>query len=68
MLILNLNYHQVTKSLRDTINDIQQKIGKRMYDVCLSGRMPEAQDLLQKEDTIKIKRFVNYQNNICKEF
>lgn len=68
MLILNLNYHQVTKSLRDTINDIQQKIGKRMYDVCLSGRMPEAQDLLQKEDTIKIKRFVNYQNNICNEF
>jgi len=68
LLILNLNYHQVTKSLRDTINDIQQKIGKRMYDVCLSGRMPEAQDLLQKEDTIKIKRFVNYQNNICNEF
>lgn len=60
-----MNYHhQVTKSLRDAINDIQQKIGKRMYELCLSGRMPEAQDLLQKEDTIKIKRCVNYQNNI----
>lgn len=47
---------KVTKSLRDTINDIQQKIGKRMYELCLSGRMPDAQDLLQKEDTIKIKR------------
>lgn len=69
MLILNLNYHlQVTKSLRDTINDIQQKIGKRMYELCLSGRMPDAQDLLQKEDTIKIKRFVNHQNNICSKF
>lgn len=53
------NHHQVTKSLRDTINDIQQKIGKRMYELCLSGRMPDAEDLLQKEDTIKIKRSVN---------
>ncbi|XP_077280155.1 glycogen [starch] synthase isoform X2 [Temnothorax americanus] len=52
----SLRGHAVTKSLRDTINDIQQKIGKRMYELCLSGRMPEAQDLLQKEDTIKIKR------------
>lgn len=60
------NYcYQVTKSLRDTINDIQQKIGKRMYELCLSGRMPEAQDLLYKEDTIKIKRSIqkNNQNN-----
>jgi len=60
IIIINVlsNYcYQVTKSLRDTINDIQQKIGKRMYELCLSGRMPEAQDLLQKEDTIKIKRF-----------
>ncbi|XP_012057060.1 PREDICTED: glycogen [starch] synthase [Atta cephalotes] len=52
----SLRGHAVTKSLRDTINDIQQKIGKRMYELCLSGRMPEAQDLLEKEDTIKIKR------------
>ncbi|XP_076642400.1 glycogen [starch] synthase isoform X1 [Halictus rubicundus] len=52
----SLRGHAVTKALRDTINDIQQKIGKRMYELCLSGRMPEAQDLLQKEDTIKIKR------------
>ncbi|XP_071632715.1 glycogen [starch] synthase isoform X2 [Temnothorax longispinosus] len=54
--IITPNGLNVTKSLRDTINDIQQKIGKRMYELCLSGRMPEAQDLLQKEDTIKIKR------------
>lgn len=29
-----------------------------MYELCLSGRMPETQELLQKDDTIKIKRFV----------
>lgn len=30
-----LRGHAVTKSLRDTINDIQQKIGKRLYEICL---------------------------------
>ncbi|XP_011496033.1 PREDICTED: glycogen [starch] synthase isoform X2 [Ceratosolen solmsi marchali] len=52
----SLRGHAVTKSLRGTINDIQQKIGKRMYEACLSGRMPENKDLCLKEDLIKIKR------------
>lgn len=56
-------YSQVTKSLRDTINDIQQKIGKRMYEMCLSGRMPESQELLVKDDITKMKRFKPRQNS-----
>ncbi|XP_044736655.1 glycogen [starch] synthase isoform X2 [Chrysoperla carnea] len=52
----SLRGHAVTKSLRDTINDIQQKIGKRMYDICLSGRLPDTSELLEKDDTVKIKR------------
>lgn len=28
-----------------------------MYELCLSGRMPDAQDLLLKDDIIKIKRY-----------
>ena len=48
----------VVKSLRDTIHDIQQKIGKRIYDVCLSGRIPEADELLIKEDTVRLKRCI----------
>jgi glycogen(starch) synthase len=31
----SLRGHAVTKSLRDTLNDIQLKMGKRMYEVCL---------------------------------
>lgn len=54
----SLRGHAVTKSLRDTIQDIQQKIGKRMYDICLRGHLPQASDLLQKEDTIRLKRCV----------
>lgn len=52
----SLRGHAVTKSLRDTINEIQSKMSKRMYEICLSGRMPDSEDLLTKEDKVKIKR------------
>lgn len=48
----------VVKTLRDTIHDIQQKISKRIYDVCLSGRLPEPDELLLKEDTVRLKRCI----------
>uniref|UniRef100_A0A2A4IZM5 Glycogen [starch] synthase n=1 Tax=Heliothis virescens TaxID=7102 RepID=A0A2A4IZM5_HELVI len=54
----SLRGHAVTKALRDTINDIQQKIGKRMYDICLSGHLPDASDLLHKDDTVRLKRCI----------
>ena len=29
----------VVKSLRDTINQVQEKVGKRIYDICLRYRL-----------------------------
>lgn len=52
----SLRGHAVTKQLRDTIHNIQLQIGKRMYDKCLTGHLPEGNDLLTKEDMVKIKR------------
>lgn len=52
----SLRGQALTKSLRDTINGIQAEIGKRMYEVCLSGRLPNQDEILQKEDMVKIKR------------
>ncbi|KAH0560730.1 hypothetical protein KQX54_007705 [Cotesia glomerata] len=52
----SLRGHAVTKSLRDTIYVIQQNVGKRMYESCLSGRLPDAMDMLLKDEIIKIKR------------
>lgn len=52
----SLRGHAVTKQLRDTLHTIQQEIGKRMYDTCLSGHLPDTTDLLQKDDMVKIKR------------
>ncbi|KAJ4443195.1 hypothetical protein ANN_04845 [Periplaneta americana] len=54
----SLRGHAVTKSLRETLNDIQQNMGKRMYEVCLSGRLPNPSELLQKDDLVKIKRCI----------
>lgn len=48
----------MTKSLKNTIDDIQRKIGKRMYETCLAGHLPDGHDILIKEDMIKIKRFL----------
>ncbi|PSN29113.1 Glycogen [starch] synthase [Blattella germanica] len=54
----SLRGHAVTKSLRETLNDIQSNMGKRMYEVCLSGRLPNPNELLRKEDVVKIKRCI----------
>lgn len=52
----SLRGHALTKQLRDTIQQVQQEVGKRMYETCLVGRLPESKDLLTKNDVVKIKR------------
>lgn len=54
----SLRGQALTKSLRDTIQTIQQDIGKRMYEICLSGRLPTNEEILLKEDMVKIKRCI----------
>jgi len=54
----SLRGHAVTKGLKDTIDEIQKDIGKRMYEICLRGRIPDAEDLLAKNDVVKLKRCV----------
>ncbi|XP_026322713.1 glycogen [starch] synthase isoform X1 [Hyposmocoma kahamanoa] len=54
----SLRGHAVTKALRDTIQDIQQKVGKRMYDICLRGHLPDTSELFHKDDTVRLKRCI----------
>ncbi|CAL4080330.1 unnamed protein product [Meganyctiphanes norvegica] len=56
--IESLRGQAITKSLRDTIHEIQVKIGKRMYDTCLAGDLPDPDDLLLKEETVRLKRCI----------
>lgn len=52
----SLRGHAVVKQLRDTINSVQQSIGKRMFDSCLKGNLPTPNELLTPDDMVKIKR------------
>jgi len=59
----SLRGHAVTKGLKDTIDEIQKDIGKRMYEICLRGRIPDSEDLLSKNDIVKLKRCVYAQGS-----
>lgn len=54
----SLRGHAVTKGLKDTIDEIQKDIGKRMYETCLRGHIPDSADLLAKNDIVKLKRSI----------
>jgi glycogen(starch) synthase len=54
----SLRGHAVAKGLKDTIDDIQKEIGKRMYETCLRGNLPDSSDLLSKNDIVKLKRCI----------
>ena len=54
----SLRGHAVTKGLKDTIDEIQKDIGKRMYETCLRGHIPDSSDLLSKNDIVKLKRSI----------
>jgi len=48
----------VAKGLKDTIDEIQRDIGQRMYETCLRGNLPDAKDLLSRDDMVKLKRCI----------
>ncbi|XP_029199866.1 glycogen [starch] synthase-like [Acropora muricata] len=54
----SLKGQAVTKQLRETVNDIQDKIGKRIYESCLGGKLPDSSKLLEADDIIKLKRCI----------
>ena len=59
----SLRGHAVTKGLKDTIDEIQKDIGKRMYETCLRGIIPDSSDLLAKDDIVKLKRCIFAQHS-----
>ena len=52
----SLRGHAVTKSLHDTIVNIQGNIGRRMYETCLRGQLPNVADFLKSEEQVQLKR------------
>uniref|UniRef100_A0A3S6C4S9 Glycogen [starch] synthase n=1 Tax=Tigriopus japonicus TaxID=158387 RepID=A0A3S6C4S9_TIGJA len=54
----SLRGHAVTKGLKDTIDEIQKVVGNRLYETCLRGIVPDGNDLLSKNDIVKLKRCI----------
>ena len=53
-----LRGHAVAKGLKDTIEEIQKDMGKRIYETCLRGNLPENDSLLTKNDIVRLKRCI----------
>ena len=54
----SLRGHAVAKGLKDTIDEIQREVGQRLYETCLRGNIPDANELLTKNDIIRLKRCI----------
>ncbi|KAJ3414914.1 glycogen synthase isoform 1 [Chytridiales sp. JEL 0842] len=48
--------HAVIKQLRETVTEIQQSIGKRLFEEAARGKIPDAKSVIMDEDIIKLKR------------
>ncbi|XP_064399869.1 glycogen [starch] synthase, muscle-like [Halichondria panicea] len=54
----SLKGQAITKQLRDAVDDIQTKIGKKIFESALTGGLPDPDKLLDKKDTIILKRCI----------
>lgn len=62
----SLRGQAIAKQLRDTIQEVQESIGKRIIERALGGELPTSEDLLQPEDVVKLKRciFASQRNSL----
>ncbi|XP_028395807.1 glycogen [starch] synthase-like [Dendronephthya gigantea] len=54
----SLRGQAVTKQLRDVVDELQDKIGKKIFESALGGELPVAETLLSSGDLIKLKRCI----------
>lgn len=54
----SLKGQAIAKQLRETVDEIQTKIGKKIFEKALSGELPDGSDLLEKKDLIQLKRCI----------
>uniref|UniRef100_A0A6F9DF03 Glycogen [starch] synthase n=1 Tax=Phallusia mammillata TaxID=59560 RepID=A0A6F9DF03_9ASCI len=52
----SLRGQAVVKQLKETVDAIKNNVGNKVLDQCLRGRMPTNDDLLERDDLIKLKR------------
>eukprot|EP00117_Sycon_ciliatum_P007028 scpid35121/ scgid10304/ Putative glycogen [starch] synthase len=47
-----------TKQLRDIVQGLQDRVGRRIFESALAGNLPDNGDLLTSEDLLKLKRCI----------
>jgi len=61
----SLRGHAITKGLKDTIDVIEKDVGKRLYEKCLRGFVPDPSELLTRDDLTKLKRCIYAAQDSC---
>merc|ERR1719427_75206 len=46
----------IVKQLKETVDDIKDQIGDKLFDFCLRGKLPNNEELLNRDDLVKLKR------------
>lgn len=54
----SLRGQAIAKQLRETVQNLQIEIGKRLYETCLKGAIPTGDHILRQEDVIELKKCI----------
>lgn len=54
----SLRGQAIAKNLRETVQNLQNVLGKRIYESCLAGELPHSDTLLKNEDVIELKKCI----------
>lgn len=52
----SLKGQAIAKQLRETVNQVQEAIGKLIFEKCLGGHMPDGKELITGDLLVKLKR------------
>ena len=56
--VASLKGHAISKCLQESIHEIKSKVGRRMYESCTRGELPSGENLILKDDQVKLKRIL----------
>ncbi|KAG9510702.1 Glycogen [starch] synthase, partial [Fragariocoptes setiger] len=54
----SLRGQAIAKQLRETVHEVQESIGKLMFDKCLAGQIPKEGELITDDLLVKLKRCI----------
>lgn len=54
----SLRGQAIAKQLRETVQTLQNELGKRIYEQCLKGEIPTSEGILRNEDVIELKKCI----------